>query len=133
MAHTYHQLRYHLVFATHHRRPLIDKHLQEALYRYIRGAISGEGGHLIEIGGMPDHVHILAGLKPSIAISRFLKQIKGGSSFWVNQERPQTETFGWQKGYGAFSVSPSRVDAVRRYIQDQEKHHHTRFTLFSYP
>lgn len=126
MPNTYHQLRYHIVFGTKLRSRWIDEDLQDPLYRFIRGIIESEGGHMIAINGMPDHIHILSGLKPTVAVSRFLKQIKGSSSHWVNQEFDRDETFGWQEGYAAFSVSPSRVGAVRQYIRNQEEHHRKR-------
>ena len=83
--------------------------------------IRGEKGSLMEIGGMPDHVHILARFGAAIAVSEMLKRIKGSSSHWLSQA---TGTwFAWQNGYGAFSVSESQVAAVRKYIQQQEEHH----------
>jgi putative transposase len=76
---------------------------------------------LLVAGGMPDHIHLLVGLSPARAVSEVLQHLKGSSSRWVN-ERFKT-LFAWQTGYGAFSVSASKVQAVRNYILRQEEHH----------
>ena len=121
MARTYTKLIYHIVFSTKERIPLIVPEIRDRLYEYLGGVIRGEKGSLMEIGGMPDHVHILARFGAAIAVSEMLKRIKGSSSHWLSQE---TGTwFVWQSGYGAFSVSESQVAAVRKYIQQQEEHH----------
>ncbi len=121
MARTYTKLIYHIVFSTKERIPLITPEIRDRLYEYLGGVIRGEKGSLMEIGGMPDHVHILARFGAAIAVSEMLKRIKGSSSHWLSQE---TGTwFAWQNGYGAFSVSESQVAAVRKYIQQQEEHH----------
>jgi REP element-mobilizing transposase RayT len=123
MAGTYTNLLYHIVFSTKGRISLVTKQLQPDLYAYIGGIVRGEGGTLLEIGGMPDHVHLLAKFKPTMSISEMLKHIKGNSSKWMNEEKMQMRKFGWQDGYAAFSVSESQIVAVRRYIQEQEQHH----------
>ena len=121
MARTYTKLIYHIVFSTKERIPLITTEIRDRLYEYLGGVIRGEKGSLMEIGGMPDHVHILARFGAAIAVSEMLKRIKGSSSHWLSQA---TGTwFAWQNGYGAFSVSESQVAAVRKYIQQQEEHH----------
>ncbi len=121
MAKTYTKLMYHIVFSTKERMPLITGEIRDQLYPYLGGVIRGEKGSLMEIGGVPDHVHILARFGAAIAVSEMLKRIKGSSSHWLSQE---TGTwFAWQNGYGAFSVSESQVAAVRKYIQQQEEHH----------
>ena len=121
MARTYTKLIYHIVFSTKERIPLIAPEIRDRLYEYLGGVIRGEKGSLMEIGGMPDHIHILARFGAAIAVSEMLKRIKGSSSHWLSQE---TGTwFAWQNGYGAFSVSESQVAAVRKYIQQQEEHH----------
>jgi REP element-mobilizing transposase RayT len=123
MAGTFTNLLYHLVFSTKNRLPLITKNLQPDLYSYMGGIIRGEGGKLLEIGGMPDHVHLLAKFKPTKSISEMLGRIKAKSSKWANEERMKMRKFGWQDGYAAFSVSESQVEPVRGYIQNQENHH----------
>jgi REP-associated tyrosine transposase len=123
MAGTYTNLLYHLVFSTKGRYPLITTELQSDLYAYMGGIIRGEGGVLLEIGGMPDHVHLLVKFKPTISISDMLRRIKANSSGWVNEEREGLRKFGWQDGYAAFTVSESQIGVVRQYIQQQEAHH----------
>jgi putative transposase len=123
MAGTYTNLLYHLVFSTKGRFPLVTRELQPELYAYVGGIVRGEGGVLIEIGGMSDHVHLLAKFKPTAALAEMLRLVKGSSSKWVNEEKSKARKFGWQDGYGAFSVSESQVDAVREYIRTQEAHH----------
>ena len=123
MAGTYTNLLYHLVFSTKERIPLIGHELQPDLYAYLGGIIRGEGGILLEVGGMSDHVHLLTKFKPTVSISEMLRQVKANSSKWVNEEKFKLRKFAWQDGYAAFSVSESQVGAVRRYIQTQEAHH----------
>lgn len=123
MATTFSNLLYHIVYSTKNRIPLIHDGLREPLYEYIGGIIRGEGGILLEIGGVPDHVHILAKFKTDIAVSMMLQKIKGKSSKWVNDLPDRREYFDWQDGYAAFSVSESLVPTVRRYLRNQEEHH----------
>jgi REP element-mobilizing transposase RayT len=123
VAGTYTNLLYHFVFSTKNRIPLISENVQQDLYSYIGGIVRGEGGTLLEIGGISDHVHLLAKLKPTKSISEILNRIKSKSSKWMNEEKMKTRKFGWQDGYGAFSVSESQIASVRRYIRSQEQHH----------
>ncbi len=119
------RLTYHIVFATKYRKRTITEEIQERLYEYIGGTLRGKKGHLIEIGGVEDHVHLLAGLSPSLAVSDVIRDIKANSSKWMTEER-QVTGFEWQKGYGAFTVSYDRIDAIRKYIQNQKAHHKTK-------
>jgi putative transposase len=123
MATTFSNLLYHIVFSTKNRVPFIHPGLRGPLYEYMGGILRGEGGILLEIGGMPDHVHFLAKIKTDIAVAMMIKLVKGKSSKWVNAENSPEQHFEWQEGYGAFSVSASHVDRVRRYIRNQERHH----------
>jgi REP element-mobilizing transposase RayT len=123
MASTFTNLLFHIVFSTKNRLPAIHGSLREPLYEYMGGIIRSEGGILLEIGGVPDHVHLLARSKASIAISDFIGHIKAGSSKWHNGKNTKSDHFEWQAGYGAFSVSESQVSKVRKYIQTQEAHH----------
>jgi REP element-mobilizing transposase RayT len=124
MRDTYAKLNYHLAFSTKNRVPLITKAAQEDLYGYCGGILRGNGGVLLAAGGMPDHIHLLAGWGTSISVAKMLQLIKTNSSKWMN-ERPDLAPggFAWQKGYGAFSVSESQIPGVKRYIQNQEEHH----------
>lgn len=125
MASTYTNLLYHIVFSTKERRRFITPALRDDLYSYIGGIIRGEKGIQLEIGGMPDHLHLLVKLPPTLSISDALRLIKANPSKWVREQRDQSRAFGWQTGYGAFSVSESQMPAVRLYIQRQEQHHRT--------
>jgi putative transposase len=120
---TYTNLLYHIVFSTKDRLPLIKEEFREELYRYVGGIIRAEGGAQLEIGGVADHVHILAKIKPAIAVSEMLAKVKANSSKWANDHKMQLRKFGWQEGYAAFSVSESQAPAVREYIRYQEEHH----------
>ena len=121
---SYTQLTYHIVFATKYRRPSIHDIIQDRLYEYLGGTLRAKKGNLIEIGGMADHVHVLARLSPSLAVADVIRDLKANSSRWMN-ERPEVmpASFEWQKGYGAFTVSYSRIDTVRNYIRNQREHH----------
>jgi len=124
MAATLTNLLYHVVFSTKLRVPLITESLEAELYRYMGGIIRGEGGILLEIGGMSDHVHLLVKLKPTVAVADMLRVLKANSSKWVNEEKWHLQKFGWQDGYAAFTVSQSQVLQVRRYIRNQKHHPH---------
>jgi REP element-mobilizing transposase RayT len=126
MPSTYTNLLYHIVFSTKNRKPFIQPDLRDELYPYLGGAIRDEGGILLERGGMSDHVHLLVKLPATIAFADFLRTIKANSSGWV-RKRPDFPTgFAWQVGYAAFTVSESQAEFVRRYIQNQERHHRRR-------
>ena len=112
-------------FSTKGRTPLIGDTIKEPLYKYMGGIIRNQGGKMIEIGGMPDHVHCLARFPARTAVSDMLRAIKSDSSGWVNHERPG-DRFAWQTAYGAFTVSQSQVENVRQYIRSQEEHHRDR-------
>jgi putative transposase len=123
MGHTYSNLLYHFVFSTRQRIPLINDALRGPLYDYIGGIVRQNGGSLLEIGGVPDHVHLLVKLKTDPSVATVVQRIKGKSSKWVNDSGHLPEEFRWQQGYGAFSVSESGVERVRRYLRNQERHH----------
>ena len=120
------QLTYHVVFATKYRHPTITDTIQERLYEYIGGTLRAKRSHLIKIGGVKDHVHLLARLSPAIAVADVVRDIKANSSKWMNEQPETTKTFEWQKGYGAFTVSYSQIAVVEQYIRNQEEHHRTR-------
>ena len=123
---TFTKLTYHIVFSTKYRHQLIYKSLQERLYQYIGGTVRSQNGHLIEIGGIEDHVHLLLNLPATIALANFIREIKANASKWVNEFSNESGRFEWQKGYGAFTVSHSQVESVQHYIQNQHEHHQTR-------
>lgn len=125
MPSTHTSLHFHLVFSTKERAPTIAEEWRERLHAYLGGIVKGLGGMPLAVGGMEDHAHLLVGLKPSHRLDYFLRDLKADSSEWVHQEVGK-RMFGWQKGYGAFSVSPSNVEGVRRYVLHQEEHHRRR-------
>jgi len=125
MAGTFTQLAVHFVFSTKHRVPIIVPDLRTELHNYIGGIIRNHKGTLIEIGGMPDHLHIACLLHPASAPSDMMRLVKANSSKWVNDQPARTERFEWQDGFGAFSVSKSNLPAVAQYIRTQETHHRT--------
>jgi putative transposase len=123
MSGTFFNIKLHLVFSTKHRQALITPDVAPRLYEYMGGVTRGLGGTLLEIGGMPDHVHLLVGWKTDPSISDLMREVKSESSQWVHITYPVLREFSWQAGYGAFSVSHSQVDRVRGYIRTQSVHH----------
>ncbi len=117
------QLTYHVIFSTKYRDPLIVDAIREDLYKYIGGTIRGLKGHSIEIGGVEDHVHLLANFSPTLAVSDTVRDVKANASRWLNDERKIPSIFEWQKGYSAFTVSYSQREAVQSYIRNQKEHH----------
>jgi REP element-mobilizing transposase RayT len=123
MANTFSQIYNPTVFAVSNRQSLIKPDFREDLYKYITGIVKNQGQKLFSINGMPDHVHILIGLKPAMALADLVREIKADSSNFVNEQRFVRGRFSWQEGYGAFSYWHSQLDTIIRYIQTQEKHH----------
>jgi putative transposase len=93
------------------------------LYKYITGVVQNNSHKLLAINGMPDHIHILIGLRPAQSISDLMKDVKQSSSKWINDNKLASGHFEWQEGYGAFSYSKSQINQVINYIQNQEIHH----------
>ena len=123
MADTYTQLYVHIVFAVKGRQSLIPKEHKEALHQYITRIITNKKQTVIRINSIPDHIHVLVGMMPDIALSDLVRDIKANSSKFINQKRWIVGRFEWQTGFGAFSYSHSQLDAVVRYIKNQEAHH----------
>ena len=122
MPSTYTSLYYHIVYSTKERIPYIDHEWEKRLHAYLGGIVKEIGGIPDEINGAKDHVHLLVSLKPTHTISDVLCKIKGGSSEWVHDVIKMKE-FNWQEGYSAFTVSPSQLESVRKYIRNQAEHH----------
>jgi putative transposase len=123
MANTYTQIYIHVVFAVEGRQNLITPEHNTELQKYITGIVSGQGQKLIAINTMPDHLHMLIGLKPDVALSNLVRDVKANSTKFINERRWVIGRFGWQEGFGAFSHSRSQLDSVIRYIQNQQSHH----------
>ena len=123
MPNTYSQIYIQIVFAVQGRQNLIASSNREELHKYITGIVQNRNQKLLTIFAMPNHVHILVGIKPSIAISDLVRDIKAGSSKFINDNGWNNYKFNWQEGFGAFSYSKSQVDSVIQYIMKQEEHH----------
>lgn len=123
MPQTWTALHYHLVFSTKHREPTITNDIQPRLCSYFGGLIRAEGGQLLAVGGMPDHIHLLARLNQRQALADVMRIVKSNSSKWIHETFPAALRFAWQTGYGAFTVGLSRLPTVKQYIANQEKHH----------
>lgn len=123
MANTYSQIYLHVIFAVEGRQNLIPPQHNDELQKFITGIVSAQKQKLIAINNMPDHVHILLGLQPDMALSDLVGDIKAGSSGFIKRKRWVAGRFSWQEGFGAFSYSRSQLDTVIRYIQNQQKHH----------
>jgi putative transposase len=123
MANTYSQIHIQVVFAVEARQYLIRSERKEALHKYIAGIVAQREQKLLAVHCMPDHTHVLIGLKPDIALSDLVRDIKAGSANHINKSKWMAGRFSWQEGFGAFSYSHSQLTQVIRYIQTQEKHH----------
>lgn len=121
---TYTQIYIHIVFAVQGRENLIASSWKDELFKYIAGIISHKGHKSIIVNGVSDHVHILVGFKPFMALSDLVRDIKNNSSKFINQKRFVKGKFSWQEGYGAFSYAHSQLEQVYNYILNQEQHHH---------
>lgn len=123
MSRTYTNLLYHLVFSTKDRIPLISPSFRDEVNSYLGGIVRDLGGTPIEIGGVADHLHLLIKLKPTATLLDVMRELKAGSSKWLNEDKMRLRKFGWQDGYAAFSVSKSQVPRLREYISNQDAHH----------
>jgi len=123
MAHTYTKIHIHIVFSVRKSICRIPDDLREELHRYITGIVQNQGHKMLAVNSMPDHIHIFIGLKPDVSLSSLVRDIKANSSRWIHEHNSAARQFEWQRGYGAFSYAHSQVDAVVRYVRDQQKHH----------
>lgn len=123
MAGTFSQIYIQIVFAVKGRENLIGKSWKDELHKYISGIITNKGQKSIIVNGVSDHVHIFVGLKPAMAISDLVRDIKNNSSNFINEKKFIKGKFSWQEGYGAFSYAHSQIENVYQYIANQEEHH----------
>ena len=123
MPHSYTQLLYHIVWSTKERNPWLVDSVRDRVHAYLGGGIRSEGGTALCIGGVEDHVHVLARLRQDKALSAVIGAIKANSSGWIHREFPDLAGFEWQAGYSAFTVSKSQESRVRTYIDGQIEHH----------
>ena len=115
----------HLVLSTKNRRALVDDGVRNDLHAYLAGILRNLDCHPECINSVTDHVHILFKLARTNALSAIVKDTRSGSSMWIKTKGVPYSTFAWQSGYGAFSVGQSELTTVRRYIEDQQRHHHS--------
>ena len=123
MANTYTQIYIHIVFAVEGRQNLIKPEYNDELQKYITGIVSGQKQKLIAINNMPDHLHLLVGMKPDLPLSDLVRDVKTGSSKFIKDKHWVAGRFSWQEGFGAFSYSRPQLVTVIRYIENQQKHH----------
>jgi REP element-mobilizing transposase RayT len=121
MPKTYTNLLTHVVFSTKERLPLIENEIKPRLFAYLGGIVREIGGAALIVGGTNDHVHLLVGLPPTLALSDVVRTLKTNSSRWMHEQSSQK--FEWQRGFGAFSVSSANIEGVKNYIANQEEHH----------
>lgn len=120
---TFSQIYIQIIFAVKGRQSLISEKWESELYKYITGIITNKGQKLLAINGMPDHIHILIGMKPSCCLSDLVREIKKSSNKFITEQNFTKFSFAWQEGYGAFSYSHSALDNVINYINNQKEHH----------
>jgi len=124
MPSTHQQLLYHIVFSTKNRKPYLqNENFRGELFAYMAGIAKNLDGFALEIGGWVDHVHLLVRIPAKVAVSDFVGRLKASSSKHVNETSETLRKFSWQEGFGAFTVSVSRKNAVAAYIQNQAAHH----------
>lgn len=132
MANTFTQIHIHAVFSVQNRECIVANNWKNELYKYISGIIQNQNHKLLAINGMPDHVHVLFGMRPNQSLSDLLQDIKGSSSKWINEKKLVKGKFSWQEGYGAFSYSKSQLTHILQYINNQEEHHKKKTFLQEY-
>ena len=123
MSSTFSQIYIQIIFAVKGQESLIHSSWEEELYKYISGIIRNKEQKLIAINGMPDHIHILIGMKPTCSLSDLVREIKKSSNEFIKEKAFVKGKFNWQEGYGAFSYSHSSIDNVIAYIKNQNEHH----------
>ncbi|MBL7942837.1 MAG: IS200/IS605 family transposase [Flavobacteriales bacterium] len=123
MAGTFSQIYIQVVFAVNGRQGLINQVWEEDLYKYITGIVRNKEQKMLAINGMPDHIHMLIGMRPSCCLSDLVREVKKSSTNYIRNNLSLQHDFNWQEGYGTFSYSTSSLDSVIRYIGNQKSHH----------
>jgi REP element-mobilizing transposase RayT len=123
MAQTLVCLRVHVVFSTKNRRPMITPEVEPELHAYLGGTIKNLDSRCLAAGGTNNHVHLLISQSKNIALSHLMEEIKKSSSKWIKTKGTALRGFGWQDGYGAFTIGQSQVEALQRYIAGQKERH----------
>lgn len=132
MSNTYTQIHIHCIFAVKYRKALINKEWKDKLMKYITGIVNNHHHKMIAINSMPDHLHMLFGMRPNQSLSDLMRIVKGDSSEWINQQKFTSYPFRWQEGYGAFSYEKKKISVVADYIENQELHHQEKSFLKEY-
>jgi REP element-mobilizing transposase RayT len=123
MPHSFNKIWIHAIWSTKERVPLIHQNIEQKVYQFMSEQLREQGCPVRIINGMPDHIHCLFLLSPQKSIAEVIKQIKGSSSHYINQNNLISDKFAWQVGYAAYSVSESVVEKVFQYIKNQKQHH----------
>ncbi|GAA4405321.1 hypothetical protein GCM10023187_23550 [Nibrella viscosa] len=126
MPNTFTQLYVQIVFAVKGRQSLILPEHKERLHQYITGVVRNRQQKLLAVHCMPDHTHLFIGFSPTLAIADLVRDVKTQSSRFIREQKITPFSFAWQEGYGAFTYAQSQIDAVCRYIHNQEQHHRKR-------
>jgi putative transposase len=116
----------HVVFSTRDRVPVLDSSIRPALHGYLATVARNADCECFRVGGVADHVHLAIRISRTITIAQLVEELKTSSSKWLKTQSPTLAHFSWQRGYGAFSVGPSDLEALRTYIDSQEERHRTR-------
>jgi len=116
----------HIIFSTKNREPWLDVDVRPRMHAYLAAICRDLGSDFVHVGGVSDHVHIVTTLPRTVSVAQFIEQTKKTSSRWIKALHPRYRGFFWQRGYGAFSVSPSQLDAALKYVETQQEHHRTR-------
>jgi putative transposase len=119
----YYQLYYHLVWSTKNRYPFLTSKVEPIIYGYLRTKAAGLDGVVLAVGGIENHVHVVASIPPKISVSDFVGQLKGVASARFNKEHPGNVSFAWQAEYGAFTFDRKRLPNVMAYVEQQKEHH----------
>ncbi len=123
MPNTYTQILYHITFSTKERRPEIVESSREQLFKYVWGIHKNLNCHLYRVNAVEDHIHILTHLRPSLALADYIRELKTGTTKWIRDQNVFSNWYGWQDGYGAFTLSFKERDSVIEYIKAQQEHH----------
>ncbi|MBR3102182.1 MAG: IS200/IS605 family transposase [Muribaculaceae bacterium] len=120
---SYTNLIYHIVFRTYRSMKSIDETHEKELYAYILGFVNNQGGKLYRVGGMPDHIHLLVGIPPMIAVSEFVRKLKFATSKWMKNSPSFPLFTGWGQSFAAFTFKKEDIPVVKHYIANQKEHH----------
>jgi REP element-mobilizing transposase RayT len=113
----------HVIFSTKDRRPVLDLPVRHDLHAYLATVSRNAGCECYCVGGVGDHVHLAVRLSRTLTVAKLVEGLKTSSSRWLKTQSPKLAGFAWQNGYGAFSVGPGDLPALRRYVEGQEEHH----------